>query len=174
MPVFRRRAPRLGSSRCRGIGTHTLAASNSGRVTGKPQVMGESVHLACGPLRPRAYPGVKRLVRFDRTGAKTPVSGRALRGRGALRPRSRPLPRPLAHQAARPVGAQRSWPHAQRRERRRHVLQRRAAARALRRGNFRDADPVATSIAHRIDALHGPAGQVLHRLPHPQRRQRIP
>ena len=84
------------------------------------------------------------------------------------------FPRRLAHRPARTVGAQRPRPHPQRCERRRYVLERRAAARALGRGDFRHADPVAAGVTPRIDALHGPAGQVLHILPHPQRRQRIP
>jgi hypothetical protein len=71
----------------------------------------------------------------------------------------------LAHSAARAIGGQRSRPHAQRRQGRRHIAQRSAAARAILRGHFLDADPVATLVAFGVDTLNGPTRQVLHRFP---------
>jgi hypothetical protein len=70
---------------------------------------------------------------------------------------------------ARAIGAERARAHTSRqaggRERRRHIAQGSAAIAALREVIFGDAEPVAAGVTLRIDALNGPAGQILHRLP---------
>jgi hypothetical protein len=75
----------------------------------------------------------------------------------------------LAGAGARTIDAERARAHtsrqAGRRERRRHIAQGSAAVAALREVIFGDAEPVAAGVTIRIDALNGPARQILHRLP---------
>jgi len=75
----------------------------------------------------------------------------------------------LAWTKARAINAERPRAHASRqaggRERRRHIAQGSAAIAALREMIFGDAEPMAAGVTLRIDALNGPAGQILHRLP---------
>jgi len=77
----------------------------------------------------------------------------------------------LAGTEARTIDAERSRAHASRqaggRERRRHIAQGSAAVAALREVIFGDAEPVAAGVTLRIDALNGPARQILHHLPPP-------
>src|SRR6266849_8362442 len=64
------------------------------------------------------------------------------------------------------VGAQRARVQTQTRaERRRDVVQRSAAIAAAVRTADVDAQPMSAGLAFRIDALHGPSGQILHRFP---------
>src|SRR2546427_5177430 len=66
----------------------------------------------------------------------------------------------------RAVGAQRARVQTQTRaERRRDIVQRSAAIAAAVRTADVDAQPMSAGLAFRIDALHGPSGQILHRFP---------
>src|SRR5579862_1994135 len=78
----------------------------------------------------------------------------------AFSPRSSPPP------ASRAVPAQRTRPQSQpRANRRRYVVQLRAAIAAVVGGHRVGAQPVSAGLAFGIDALHGPAGHVLQAPP---------
>jgi hypothetical protein len=111
----------------------------------------------------------------------SPTFGESQRGRDRAGPRSRrchvdhsrrrsksatgareQLPEKLAR-TPRTIARQRSWAHAKTRpDRRRHAMQRCAAIAADFLRRRLDAQPVATRGTLLIQALHGPAGQILH------------
>src|SRR5260370_32083710 len=73
------------------------------------------------------------------------------------------------------VGAQRARVQTETRaERRRDIVQRSAAIAAAVRTADVDAQPMSAGLAFRIDALHGPSGQILHVSPSRQSGQVSP